>query len=291
MILVTGATGNIGSHLVRELAGSGVPVRALVRKSRDHGALCEHAVEVALGAFEDAESLRAAMVGVEQVFVLGPAGVETMVEQQLSVLRAAQASESVRHIVKLSSIAADEPRAPAIVAAHRRIEEAIERSGFTWTHLRPNRFMQSELGHADDVALEGDFYAPDITHVSMIDARDIAAIAACVLTSDGHDSRAYTLTGPEALSYAEVADVYSRVLATRIRWEPLSIEEARASMLKSGLPAELAVGFSEIMLRYRDGGITRQISPDVEQLLGRPPRTFEQFVHDHRNAYDPRLPR
>jgi uncharacterized protein YbjT (DUF2867 family) len=227
MILVTGATGNVGRHLVRELAAIGAPTRALVRKRQDAEPLHELGVEVSIGGFEDTQSLRAAFTGVERVFVLSPPGVDAMVAQQLQVVAVARATESMRHVVKLSSIAADEPRAPSIVAAHRRIEEAIERPGISWTHLRPNWFMQNELGQLNGVIEAGVFSAPNVTQVSMIDARDVAAVAAHVLTSEGHEATAYTLTGPQALGYSELAALYSRVLDREVRWEGESRAAAR----------------------------------------------------------------
>jgi uncharacterized protein YbjT (DUF2867 family) len=285
MLLVIGATGNVGSHLVRELAAAGAPTRALVRRPEAAAELEELGVEAVVGTFEDAESLRRAADGVERVYLLSPPGVEGMVEQQLAVVDAARA-EDVRHIVKQSSIAADEETDASIVAAHRRIEEAIERSGMSWTHLRPHWFMQNELGQAATIAEDGVFYAPDVTEISMIDVADVASVGARVLTSDGHESKAYLLTGPEALSYADVAGVYARVLGREVQWQQVSLEDARDSMRKAGMPDELAVGFPEIMGRYAEGGVTRQVSPLVKELTGRAPRTFEGFVRENRAAFE-----
>jgi uncharacterized protein YbjT (DUF2867 family) len=285
VLLVTGATGTVGSHLVRELAGAGAPTRALVRRREAVTQLDELGVEAVVGAFEDAGSLRQAIHGVERLYLVSPPGVDGMVEQQLAVLDAARA-EGVRHIVKQSSIAADEDTDASIVAAHRRIEEAIERSGLSWTHLRPHWFMQNELGQAGTIAADGVFYAPDVTKISMIDATDVASVAARILTSGGHEGKAYLLTGPELLSYDDLAAVYSRVLGRDVRWQQVSLEDARDSMREAGMPDELAVGFPEVMGRYREGGVTRKLSSAVEELTGRAPRTFEEFVREHRGAYE-----
>jgi uncharacterized protein YbjT (DUF2867 family) len=145
--------------------------------------------------------------------------------------------------------------------------------------------MQNELGQAGSIATDGVFYAPDITLVSMMDAADVAAVAAHVLTTDGHEGTAYVLTGPEALSYADLAERYSRFLGREVRWHEVTLEQARDSMRASGFPEELAVGFPEVMLGYREGGVTRRVSPAVEDLVGRAPRSFEEFLSDHRHAY------
>ena len=284
MILVTGATGNVGTRLVRELTAAGEPTRALVRSEDAAGSLGALGVEAVVGAFEDGASLREAVDGVDQVYLVSPPGVDGMVKQQLAVLDAARAG-GVTRIVKQSSIAADEPTEATIVVAHRRIEEAIEASGSSWTHLRPNWFMQNELGQAASVAGDGVFYAPDFTSVSMIDAADVAAVAARVLTTEGHEGKAYVLTGPEALSYADLAATYSRVLGRPVRWEEVTFEQARDSMREAGMPEDLAVGFPEVMQGYRQGGVTRRVSPAVEELTGRPPRAFEEFLREHGDAY------
>jgi uncharacterized protein YbjT (DUF2867 family) len=284
VILVTGATGNVGSRLVRELAAAGAPTRALVHRPESARELQELGVATVVGAFEDAESLRRAVDGVERVYLVSPPGSDTLTRQQLPVVEAARAG-GVRHIVKQSSIAAEEDSPPPIVAAHRQVEQAIEDSAIAWTHLRAHWFMQNELGQAGTIAADGVFYAPDVSEISMLDAADVAAVAAAVLTSDGHEGQAYLLTGPEALSYADVADTYSRVLGKEVRWQEVSLEQARDSMREAGMPDELAVGFPEIMNRYRAGGLTTSLSPWVERLTGRAPRSFEAFVRDHHDMF------
>jgi uncharacterized protein YbjT (DUF2867 family) len=284
VILVVGPTGNVGSRLVRHLAAAGVPTRAFVHRPESEPEIRELGVETVVGAFEDPDSLRRAMEGIEQVYLVSPPGSASLVRQQLPVVEAAREA-GVRHVVKQSSIAAEEASPPPIVAAHRQVEQAMEDSGMAWTHLRPHWFMQNELGQAGTIAGDGVFYAPDVTQISMIDGADVASVAAAVLTSDGHAGQAYLLTGPEALSYTDVADTYSRVLGKDVRWQEVSLEDARDSMREAGMDDELAVGFPEIMDRYRAGGSARSQSPWVEQLTGRPPRTFEEFVREHRDTF------
>lgn len=285
MIVVTGATGTVGRALLEELAASSVTARVLVRNPQRAVAARRLGMQIAVGSFEDKSSLRAALDGAERLFLLSPAGTDTMVRQQTTVVDIAREC-GVRHVVKVSSIGADETDvAASIIRAHRDIERHIEASGMSYTHLRPHWFAQNELGHAPSIVADGKLYAPDVTQITSIDARDIAAAAAHVLTHDGHERKAYVLTGPEALSYADVAATLTDVLGHPVRWIEVSLEAARDSMLDAGLARGLATGFTEIMARYRDGGATATVSPAIEALLGRPPRRFEEFARDHRAAF------
>ena len=286
MIVITGATGTVGAALVEELAVAGVTARVLVRNPRTATTARRLGMQIVGGSFEDQPSLRAALRGAERLFLLSPAGTDPMVRQQTAVVDVAR-EQGVRQVVKLSSIGADEPdTAASIIRAHRDIERHIEASGLAYTHLRAHWFAQNELAHAASITTDGTFYAPDVTSITTIDARDVAAAAAHVLTHDEHDRKAYVLTGLEALSYADVAATLTDVLGHPVRWIEVSLEQARASMLDAGLPDELATGFTEIMARYRDGGATAAVSPAVEQLLGRPPRRFHEFVRDHRATFE-----
>jgi uncharacterized protein YbjT (DUF2867 family) len=279
MILITGATGTVGSALLDELEGHD-GVRALVRREEAARALAERGVDAVVGSFEDPDALARAVTGADRLFLLSPPGAQDMVRAQVAVVDAARAA-GVRHVVKLSSIGADEPTRARIIRAHAEIERHIEASGMAWTHLRPHWFMQNELGQADSILAGGTFYAPDVSRIALIDARDVAAVAARVLTGPGHENRAYLLTGPQALTYGDLAGVYSDLLGREVRWSEVTLEQARESMLEGGLPDLLATGFAEIMARYREGGVTARVSPDAERLLGRPPRAFEDFAREH----------
>jgi len=287
MILLTGATGTVGATLVDELLPiATAPVRALVRGTADAERLRRRGVDVAPGSFEDEAALERAMEGADRVFLLSPPGDAGMIAAQTRVVDAA-ARAGARHVVKVSSIAADEPTDARIVRAHRTIERHIEASGLAWTHLRPHWFLQNELGQAEAMVRDGRLHAPDVGRFTPVDARDVAAVAARVLAGGGHERRAYVLTGPEAVTYADIAAAFSTALGRQVEWVPVSLADARDAMLADGLPAELAEGFSEILGRYRQGGVASAVSPAVEDLLGRPPRSLERFVADHAGAFGP----
>jgi uncharacterized protein YbjT (DUF2867 family) len=283
MILLTGPTGTVGTALVDELADR-ARARALVRTRAAAETLRRRGIEPVLGSFEDAASLDAALDGVDTLFLLSPPGAADMAAVQRAVVDRA-ASAGVHRVVKLSSIAADEQTHASIVQAHGDVERHIEASGLAWTHVRPHWFMQNELGQADAIAATGTLHAPDVGRISLVDARDVAAVVAEVLTTEGHEERAYLVTGPEALSYADIAATVAAATGARIEWKPVTLEQARASMLEGGLPPVLADGFTEILARYRDGGVTATVSPDVARLLGRTPRRFADFAAEHAHRF------
>jgi uncharacterized protein YbjT (DUF2867 family) len=282
MILVTGSTGQVGSATVEELARLGAGVRAFARSGRHLPA----GAEVVEGSFEDAASVRRALDGVKTLFLLTPTGTDDALALQRRLIDLA-ADAGVERVVKQSVIAADEPGAPRIMQAHRAAEQHLERSGMAWTHLRPCWFMQNELAQAPSVASTGSFHAPSVGRVSMVDARDVAAAAAAVLTGDGHEGRAYVLTGPEPLSYLDIADRYTHALGRPVSWVEASLGEAEQALLGSGMGRDAAAGVREILVRYREGGVTAEVSPAVEALTGRRPRSFADFLHDYRRWYLP----
>jgi uncharacterized protein YbjT (DUF2867 family) len=283
-ILVTGATGQVGGPLVDRLARRGAKVRGLVRSRDAAERLRKLGVEPVEGSFDEVESLRRALDGVERLFVLTPTGVDEAVRRQARLIDLA-ADAGIERVVKLSVIGADEVTDAQIMCSHRRAEEHLEQSGLAWTHLRPCWFMQNELGQAQAIATHGSFHAPNMGSPAMIDVRDVAAAAATVLLSDGHVGRAYVLTGPESLSYADLAERYERVLGLEVRWSEIGLDQAHERMLASGMTDELATWLTEIMAHHRKSDVSATLSLAVEELTGKLPRSFEQFVHDHANLY------
>ena len=207
-----------------------------------------------------------------------------MAAHQRAVVDAAR-DAGVRHVVKLSSIAADEPSVSAgIVRAHRDVERHIEGSGMAFTHLRPHWFMQNELGQAESIAAEGTLSAPDVGRISSIDARTSRQ------SPPGSSPPTATRAGPTCSPGPRHSTTRASPTCHRGHRQPGAVDrghlaDARDSMLAGGLPDELATGFTEIMARYREGGITERVGSDVSDILGRPPRSFADFAADRLAAF------
>ena len=283
MILVTGATGSNGRELINVLTLTGVAVRAMVR-SMEHaqGLIGRDGVDVVVGDFDRAETLRAVLKGIDRAFLVTNSS-ERAEQQQLAFVEAGSA-EGLRHIVKLSQLAADENSPVRFLRYHGVVERSIRESGMEYTFLRPNLYMQGLLGFAPTISAAGTFSAAaGDSVVSMVDVRDNAAAAAAALTTAGHEGKTYDLTGPQGLTHVEMANIMSSILGRRIVFVDQSPDEMQAAMLKMGMPRWQAEGLVEDYAHYRRGEASA-VSTGVIEATGVRPRSFEEFVHDYRNV-------
>ena len=243
---------------------------------------CRRALAVTLDLSEPA-TLPPALDGIESVFLLGAMGPDQTV-QELNLVKAAEAA-GVAAVVKLSVLRTGERLTP-IARLHRPVEEALESSRcLAWTFLRPNFYMQNLLRQGALIRDTGTFAQPATTApISFVDVRDVARVAARVLTSAGHAGAVYTVTGPEALTYDQAAATFTQVLGRPVRFTGLSDEEARSALLRSGLPEFHADALLDVSRAYRHGGADL-VTTTVRDLTGRAPMTFEQFVRDHQPAF------
>jgi uncharacterized protein YbjT (DUF2867 family) len=275
MILVTGATGNVGAELVAALAEAGEPVRALVRKPRD--VILPPGVEPVAGDLNRPESLTDALAGVRGLFLLpGYADLPGL----LALARRA----GVERVVLLSGgSAALEDMGNAVSRYMTVSERDVRESDVPWTFLRPRAFMSNALRWLPQLAA-GDVVRVPFAGVraAAIDPFDIAAVAARALLSDGHARQIYELTGPDSLLPADQVSVLATVLERDLRCEGLTNEEARAEM-SAAMPVEYVDAFFAF---YVDGALDEsQVLPTVREVTGRPPRTFEQWARAHADAF------
>ena len=284
MILVTGATGTTGGATLRALLARGARVRALVRNPA--GWRVPDGVEVAIGDFQNPAALSSALHGVERAFLVHPGSQAQVASESAFIAAAAQAG--VRHLVRLSVIGADQPGIAAMRfgASHRDLEAVARESGMATTFLRPNGFMQNYLGRAQSIREDGAFYSSlsPAAVVSHVDAEDIGAVAALVLTEPGHEGEAYTLTGPEPLSDDDIASRFTRVLGREVRHVQVPPEGVRQGMIRMGAPEWIADGLAELSAFYETGR-AGGVAPDLPDLLGRPAGSFDAFVERHREDF------
>jgi uncharacterized protein YbjT (DUF2867 family) len=275
MILVTGATGNTGSHLVAALALAGQQVRALVRDPR--GVVLPPGVRPVTGDLNRPDSLADALIGVRGVFLLpGYADMPGL----LAHMRRA----GVERVVLLSGgSAALADMSNAISRYMTLSERAVREAGMPWTFLRPRAFMSNALRWLPQLRA-GDLVRAPFAGVAAaaIDPADIAAVAARALTSDGHEGRIYELTGPDSLLPADQIAVLAKVLGRDLRCEALPNEEARVQM-EATMPAQYVDAFFRF---YVDGTLDEShVLPTVREVIGHPPRTFGQWAEAHADAF------
>ncbi|UOQ53152.1 SDR family oxidoreductase [Hymenobacter cellulosivorans] len=287
-ILVTGATGNVGSELIKALANRGLTVRAGVHSIIKGDRLKHLNPEVQLVEidYSKPETLHVALTGVERLCLITPFS-EDQVEVAKRTIDAAKQA-GVQYIIRLSAAGADAEPGIQLGRWHREIERYLEQSGIAYTILRPGSFMQNFCNYnADTICQEGKIYMPlGEGQVSYIDVRDIAATAAHILSTDTapYQGQAYELTGPAALSTAEVAAAISEATGRPVQYVNVPEEAVRQGMAEA--PAWMRDAMLELY-GLSKAGYGAGTTNTVEEITGCPPRTFAQFAHDNSARFKP----
>ena len=275
-VLVTGATGNVGSRAVDELRDRGIPVRAFVRDPQRAAVVLADATELAHGDFAQVDSVRRAMDGIERVLLIC-GNDPRQVEFGTAAIDAA-ARAGVRQIVMLSTIGAEAGSPTVFFDQHGRIEEYLHGSRIPGVVLRSSHLMSNLLGSVATIRRAGRFFLPaGDARIAMIDPRDVAAAAAAALTTDGHDGRTYVLTGPEAITYGDLARRLSGVVGRPIEFVDVPDEAALAGLAQAGLSPWLAEQVVAVFGALRDG-VNASTTDSVRELTGREPRDIEDFA-------------
>jgi len=277
MILVTGATGNVGKELVRQLLDKKAQVRVFVRNESKAAMLGDRA-ELALGDLDKPETLLPAMQGVECLYLV------TAVTQQVTNLIEAARRAEVRYIVKQSTIEAGRSLGPG--KWHREQEKLIEASGLSWTFLRPTMMMVNTIEWwAPTIKSQNAVYFPGGKgSVSPVDPSDIAAVASTVLTQAGHEGKIYELTGPEVLTIQKMVQILARVLGKPICYLNVPAVMARIWMRRSGLSKHLVNGLMETLGALRRNEYA-YVTDVVARVGEREARSYEAWCSDHIAAF------
>ena len=279
-ILVIGGRSKIGSALIGELVGRGEPVRALVRAGESGGSLPEE-VQAVTGDLADLESLHSAVQGADRVFLLcGPT--EDEVQLNRNAIDVAEQA-GVRLLVRSSILGSDPRSAATFVRDHGACDAYLRDSGLPHAVVRPNMFMQNVSENTvPSIDQDGNLYAnAGEARISMVDTRDIAAVAARILAEPGHDGRAYDVTGPEALSYHDVATKLSDTMGRKVTYIAAPDEAVAGALAGFGLGQWLVGALVDLFRDYRSSGIdgyAAQVTDTVAQVTGQPPRTLDQLL-------------
>jgi uncharacterized protein YbjT (DUF2867 family) len=273
--LVTGSTGNVGSEVVRALVEAGEHVRALVR-SPDRAAALPTGAEAVVGDLNRAETLP--LDGVTGAFLLSG-------YRDMPVTLAAMRRAGVQRVALLSSSAVPlGDLTNAVARYHIESEAAVKESGLGWTMLQPNGFMTNALQWVPQLQAGDVVRAPFAgARTAQIDPADIAAVAATALVTGDHDGQSYRLSGPDSLLAADRVAILARVLGRPLRFEAQSDDEARAEM-SAAMPPEYVDAFFSFFV----GGTLdeSEVLPTVESVLGRPPRSFEEWARANADRFE-----
>ncbi|MEB8336906.1 SDR family oxidoreductase [Streptomyces endophyticus] len=271
MIVVTGATGNVGRPLTQALADSGEQVTAVSR----HAAAMPVGVRHVAADLADPQDLTPALEGAKALFLLLSGDLHAPEARPADIIDLAVAS-GVRRVVLLSSQGvATRPLGPTRVAM-RAVEDSLRESGLEWAVLRPGGFASNALAWAESVRTQGTVAAPfgDVG-VPVVDPADIAEVAAACLLDDRHTGGTFELTGPEVITPRQQAEAIAAALGSPVRFHELTREEAKATMTRF-VPPELADDTLDIISAPNSAEL--RISSDVERVLGRAPRPFNDWV-------------
>jgi uncharacterized protein YbjT (DUF2867 family) len=284
-ILVTGAAGNVGSEVVRQLAAAGHRVRAFVRSTEAAGKLPKHNnVEIVRGDYDQPATLETAAKGVDAVFALVPVNPD-QVRWMTDIIDAAKRA-GVKHVVKHSGLGSGPNALAALIRDHDKTDQYLRQSGLGYTILQPNSFMQNLLWSAESIKGQGAFYLPLAeARQSVIDIADIAAVAVKALTEpEHHKNKTYVLTGPQSLSFAEQAQIIGTAIGKPVQYVAVPSQAAAESMRTMGMSDWMVNILVDFYAAVATGAYA-DVTGDVKKVLGREPGAFGDFVQRHLAAF------
>jgi uncharacterized protein YbjT (DUF2867 family) len=276
MILVTGATGTIGREVVAQLVNAGERVRAM---TRDPGrADFDSRVEVVQADFNDPRSLRRAIESADRIFSLA---IGPDIPRNEAMLSSFAKRAGVRHLVKLSVLGAGAQNGPSVLGWHTDGEHVIEDSGVGWTFVRPGVFMSNAQFWRKHIKRHGKIFSNFASgKIACVHPKDVAAVAVRALSTQGHEGKIYSITGPEALTTAQRASTLSRLLGRQIHVEAVEDKAAKRYMIEAGMPDYLIEALLPFAPVIRDGGAATVLTT-VKDVTGMEPHTFSEWAEEN----------
>ncbi|MDN5845448.1 MAG: SDR family oxidoreductase [Candidatus Nitrosocosmicus sp.] len=289
-ILVIGATGTLGSEVVKQLSNDSTNplIRAAVHSIENAKKIDFPGVDLIQIDYNEPDTLTKAFSGVDRLFLLTHPSPNT-VEQEFNMIKEAK-KVGVKHIVKQSVMGADDDNSEVeLIRLHREAEKLVEESGVEYTFLRPNEFMQNFITfHGPVIKNTNAFYLPmGNAEVSIVDVRDIAAVAVKALTKkdlENVSNKAFTITGPNALSYNKIAELLSTATNKKIEYINISEEDARSGMKEAGMNDWLINAILELNGYFREGHAS-QVTSIVEDITGKSAKTFDEFARNYVDSF------
>jgi uncharacterized protein YbjT (DUF2867 family) len=288
-ILVTGAAGRVGTAAVFALLNRGAQVRAMLHRPDRHAMFAPCDLECVTADLDDGPAVRAALSGVEAVLLISPLHPNLPV-REIGLIEACSEG-TARRVVKISALGADPDWPVPAPRWHGLVERHLRESALSWTVLQPNFFFQTLLEFADTVAAGTLAVPAGQVRISMVDTRDIGRAAAAVITQDGHNHRTYQITGPQAVSFNDVAQALTAATGHRITYLDLAPQQAHERMVAAGMPDWLIEQRDLVFASYRDAGragYPSLITTAIHDLTGRQPSSIVDFATEHASRFTER---
>lgn len=283
MILLAGVTGLVGEALVAEVSAKGVPVKAFVRDKTRGAELAAAGLKITYGDLTDQTTLRAALEGCTKAFLL-TGNSEQQLDIECSFIDAAK-SGGVAHVVKMSATGADATSDAPFSRNHGEIEQHLQNSGLAFTNVRPNFFMQNMLRFGAPIASQSKFFLPmGSGQVGTIDVKDVATFVLSTLTEPGHDNKTYEISGPELLSFSDIAKRFSHVLSRTIEYMDIPIEAFVTELQSFGLSPWYAGAVGALFAKIAAGS-SAHTTDTLKQVIGHPGRRIDDFIADNRQHF------
>lgn len=283
-VLVAGANGLNGRAFLAKLSEAGIPARAMVRNTEHATSLANETTEIIQADLSNPDSLKTALDGIECAYIV--TAIQPDCVQLFSNFFTAAKDAGVKHIIKLSGLGATAQAKSEILRQHYQSDQQLINSGISYTIIQPNSFFQNLFWQKKSIRVKNRFgISMGNASQSLVDVRDVAEASMQILNNDKHRNKVYQLTGPESLTYNDIADRFSEILQRPIRYRPTTSSHTKQEMLAGGVPSWNANALAEIQETFATGDFSF-ITDDLEMILGKNPKNFSAFVQDYKFEFN-----